>query len=470
MAVAHGASTTSQTANNQSNTSLSVAGLSTSSSDLNVIDIQVMSAGTGNPTIATPSGWSKLSEAIDSNSSYSATIATFYKFGAAASSVTVSWTTAGQAVAVASYYSGVDTTTPIPSYTLGAKTTTDTSYSVSVATSLAGWIRSGFGNRSGITFSGMADTARGSATLSGASSLAVQDSAGNVSSGTITRTATGSGNTSVGTWFAYLIAPSAGGGVTHTLTIKDNAGVGESGASTLTVVESINDRAGLSDSTTRVLTPGAVTPPTTDPDFTALVEIAFGDTPRSAAPTFTDVADYVRAATVPSMSRGRSNEFDPQAQPGRARVEFKNTDGRFTVGNDSSPYAPLRIRRPIRFRMAYGGNVYPLWSGFVDSWDNERDETTGVASVDASDRLARAGTMQLKGLVAAEILADSPSAYFPLGDDGSSLTAGDQSTVIGNPPLRIGGDEANDVSFGVGATPGPDSGTVVAFTVGGGET
>lgn len=468
MAIAHGASTTSATANNQSNTSLSVTGLSTSSSNLNVIDIVIETYGAGNPTVATPSGWTKLSEGFDSNATASCLIATFYKFGAAASSVTVSWTTAGQAVAVASYYSDVDTTAPIPSYTLADKTTTNASYSVSVTTSADGWIRSGFGNRSGHTFSAMADTSRGVVTNASAASLAVQDSAANVTAGTITRTATGSGSTATGIWFAYLLQPTAGGGgVARTLSITDSVGMAETGTSLLAVVETATDTLGLSDTTTRVRTPGAVTPPTTAADFSALVEIAFDDTPRSAAPTYTDVTEFVRVSSAPSMSRGRSNEFDPQAQSGRAQVEFVNSDGDFTVGNDSSPYAPLQIRRPIRFRMAYGGNVYPLWQGFVDSWGNGREETTGVAQVEASDRLARAASVRLKGLVSAEILADSPSAYYTLGDDGDTLTAGDTSTVLGNPPLTVAGDEANAVDFGVGAAPGPDGGTVVAFTPGG---
>jgi hypothetical protein len=33
--------------------------------------------------------------------------------------------------------------------------------------------------------------------------------------------------------------------------------------------------------------------------------------------------------------------------------------------------------------------------------------------------------------------------------------------------MSIGGNEDNDVAFGVGAAPGPDAATVVAFTVGG---
>jgi hypothetical protein len=472
VAVAHVGSATSQTANNQSNTSLSVTLGSTTIGHVNFIDIVAETATAVDATFATPSGWTKLGGAFDSGAP-ALTVAVFYRAFQSGdpSSVTVSWTNTGQAVAVCSGYSGVDTTTPAPSYTIEAKGTTNTSYTVSVTTALTGWIRSGFGNRSGHTWSALTDTQRGTVTLTSASSIVVQDSAADVASGTITKTATGSGSTGIGAEWAYLIKPSGGGGVTHTLTIRDSLGMTESQASSLSVIETIRETLGLSDRIVKVHTVGSAAPPsTTAADFTAVVEVAFDDTPRSSAPTYTDVTTYVRAASIPSMSRGRSNEFDPQAQAGRAQVEFKNTDNRFTVGNDSSPYAPLQIRRPIRFRMAYGGSVYPLWQGFIDSWGNGRDETTGVAEVEASDRLARAASVRLKGLVSAEILADSPSAYYTLGDDGESLTAGDQSTVLGNPPLTIGGDEANAVVFADGAAPGPDGGTVVSFTVEGGET
>jgi hypothetical protein len=470
MAIAHSSSTTSQTANTNVNTSLSVTGLSTSSANLNVVHLVGFAEGTDvNPTMTTPSGWTKLGETLEtgglSNTTWSAV---YWKFGNGATSQTFSWSNAGQMVAVASVYTGVDATTPIPDYNLEVKGTTNTSYTVSVTTTGAGWIVSGFGNRSGHTFSALADTSRGTATLTSASSIVVQDSAADVSSGSITRTATGSGSTANGAEWVFRLMPDAGGGgVAHTLTITDSVGLAETGESVLGVIETITDTVGLTDSTVRVHTPGSITTPTTAPDFTALIEIAFDDTPRSSAPVYTDVAEYVRASSIPSMSRGRSNEFDAQAQAGRASLEFVNTDDDLTVGNTSSPFDPLQIRRPFRVRLAYGGNVYPVWAGYVDSWENGRDETTGIVQMQASDRLARAASVRLKGLVSAEILADSPTAYYPLNDDGASLTAGDQSTVIGNPPMSIGGNEDNDVAFGVGAAPGPDAATVVAFTVGG---
>jgi len=198
-------------------------------------------------------------------------------------------------------------------------------------------------------------------------------------------------------------------------------------------------------------------------DFTFTVEVATGDTPKTASPSYTDLSTYVRAGAGVSVTRGRSNEFDAQAQPGRGSWEFRNTDARFTVGNSSSPYAPVQIRRPCRVRVTYSATTYPLWAGFIDSWGNAREETSGVARVEASDRLARAG-VKLPAALAAEILLDSPTAFYPLGDSFGSTTAGD-ATGAAVPVLSVSQvGSGGSLDFGSGEAPGPDDGTVVAFT------
>jgi hypothetical protein len=193
------------------------------------------------------------------------------------------------------------------------------------------------------------------------------------------------------------------------------------------------------------------------------LEVAWGDTPRTATPTYTDMTAWVRASAGVSFQRGRSNEQDPQAQPGRASWEFKNTDNRFTMGNASSPYAPLQIRRPVRISAVFNGSTYYLWQGFIDSWENASDETMGYVRVSASDRLARAGTAKLNSVVAGEILADSPVAYYPLWDSADSTTAGDVTGV--GPVLSTGQvGTGGTLDFGAGVSPGPDAATVAVFT------
>ena len=194
------------------------------------------------------------------------------------------------------------------------------------------------------------------------------------------------------------------------------------------------------------------------------VEVAWNDTPRSASPTYYDATDLVRASSGLSFQRGRSNEQDAQAQPGRAGFELFNDDGSLTIGDAGWTYDPIRLRRPCRVRATYGSATYPLWQGFVDSWENGTDNTLGTVRVSASDRLARTARVKLPGYVEGEILADSPSAYFPLGDSAESTTAGDLSTR-GVSPLTVTQVGTGGVAeLGVGTSPGPDGGTVAAFT------
>ena len=89
-------------------------------------------------------------------------------------------------------------------------------------------------------------------------------------------------------------------------------------------------------------------------DFVFRLELAAGSTPRTASPSWTDITAYALATTPWALSRGRSNEQDAQAQPGRGSASLLNTDGRFTMGNTGSPYAPLQLRRPCRYRVRYG--------------------------------------------------------------------------------------------------------------------
>lgn len=201
-------------------------------------------------------------------------------------------------------------------------------------------------------------------------------------------------------------------------------------------------------------------------DFTTTVQVHMSASPRiwlGPGAAWTDLSSFVRMAEPITCQRGRSNEFDAQAQPGTASWQFRNSDGRFTVGNSSSPYAPVQIRRQCRVRVAYGAFTYELWRGLVDSWGSGRDQTLGVARVKASDRLARSG-QALPAALIGEMLTDSPSVLYPLGDAEFSTTAGD---VSGNSAASLSVSQVGSggsVDFGAGEAPGPDVGTVAAFT------
>ena len=429
MAIAHVATSTSQTANTQTNTSLAVTLGSTTAGHLNVIEVAVKVDGTGvDPVIATPAGWTAItSEAVDSGTTSSIGVRAFYRFyvGGDGSTVTVSWTNAGNGVAISSGYSGVNTSNPITGFQVEPKGSTDASYSVTVTTSLAGWVRSGFANRSGHTFSALADTSRGSVLNTSATSMVAQDTAADVAASSYTKTATGSGTTTVGAEWAYGLNSAGGGGSAYSWTITDTTSLTESlVTSRLATVDTYTDSLGLTDTVSRVLTTGT-TPPRV-PDFTFVVELAPSATPATASPSYVDVTSYVRIGDSATLSRGRENEGSTDAQPGRATWTMDNTGGVFSPNDTGSPYAPFQLRRPFRWKVTVDGISYPLWQGFLDSVTAYRDGTSGRARLSCSDRVARAGAATLPRLADVEIATDYAFGqffYFPLRTLNTYLTS-----------------------------------------------
>lgn len=419
MAIAHVATVTSKTANNQTNTSLSVALGSTTIGDLNVIEIVGKVDGTGiNAGYSTPAGWTKLGEAFDSGTTSSATTAIFYRFFQSGDplSVTVSWTNAGQAAAISSGYSGVDTTTPIPVSQIEPKGTTDTTYSVSLTISSSGWIRSGFGNRSGDVPTGLADTTRGSTFNTSASTIIAQDTAADATAGTYTKSAAGTNSTSVGSEWAYLLKPASAGAIAYQWTVDEGLTLGEIiGTSSLATVDTYTDALGLTDTIARVLNSSPTSTPRTA-DFTFKLELAPTSTPATAFPTYTEVTDYVVLRDDVDLSRGRENEGSTDAQPGRGSWTMRNEGGTFTPGDSDSAFAPFQLRRPFRWSVTVDGISYSLWQGFLDGVTTFRDGLNARARMSCSDRVARLGGYLLTRLPDGEIALDDPVYAWPLRD------------------------------------------------------
>ncbi len=200
--------------------------------------------------------------------------------------------------------------------------------------------------------------------------------------------------------------------------------------------------------------------------FTYSFEMATTSTPRTAAPAYTDLSSFVMLADGMRFARGRGSEQEATAQPGRGSVTLKNTDNRFTMGNGSSPYAPLQLRRPCRFRVTYSGTTYDRWQGFVDTWANDRVELTGVARLGMSDRLARAAKVVFPNAIEAEILRDSPIVLFPL-QEGAQERDTWRSTYSASGvvyELRVNFPANATVTPGIAVDLGPDPTTQVAFT------
>ena len=114
------------------------------------------------------------------------------------------------------------------------------------------------------------------------------------------------------------------------------------------------------------------------------VEVAFDDGPYVASPTWTNVSDYVRAA---STRRGRTDDL--AVFTGTASLTLSNRDRRFDPFYTSGPYyGKLLPRRQIRIRATSGANTYPVFRGYIAGWpvsytDAGKDSTVTIECFDA---------------------------------------------------------------------------------------
>jgi hypothetical protein len=125
----------------------------------------------------------------------------------------------------------------------------------------------------------------------------------------------------------------------------------------------------------------------TEPDLR--LQIAFGDSPLTAAPTWTDTSDYIRQFNI---RRGRNNETTTPTA-GTLTITLDNNDARFTPWNTSSPYNPnILPMTPIRLTATWQATPYPLFTGFIESWPVTRpggnDTIAELTAVDGMKLLA----------------------------------------------------------------------------------
>lgn len=131
-----------------------------------------------------------------------------------------------------------------------------------------------------------------------------------------------------------------------------------------------------------------------------VVEIAFATNPGSPAPTWVDVSAYVRTA---STRRGRQHELD-RTDSGTATLTLLNSDGRFDPTNAAGPYYPnvLPMRR-IRISYSYSSILYPIFSGFIESWPQTwAGNNVGFVTITASDGLKVLGLKSIDNSYPAE--------------------------------------------------------------------
>lgn len=180
-----------------------------------------------------------------------------------------------------------------------------------------------------------------------------------------------------------------------------------------------------------------------------------------------DITDRVLQDPGYTFDRGREDEGSA-VSAGVLNLTLNNSDGRFTPGSTilGTP-SPVVVDQQIRVKETVAGTTYTRYTGYVKAWPVAWPavvSTYSTASITAADAQARAERRPLTSVLQEEVLADSPVAYYTLGEPAGAVSAADCS---GNqaPALTMTGTGA-DVVFGNATGPGTDGLTAAEFAAG----
>lgn len=168
------------------------------------------------------------------------------------------------------------------------------------------------------------------------------------------------------------------------------------------------------------------------------VEVAFTTNPGDV-PTWTPVTDAKEVLRAFRVNRGRQNELD-RFQAGRATITLANEDRRFDPTYTAGPYYPNVVpMRRIRILATYGGVTYAVFSGFVDSWEQQYlPPQEAVCIIQATDAFKVLGNAELlTSAYAEEVQSAAPSLWWRFGEPSDATMA--VEAVTGTRPLaRLG--------------------------------
>lgn len=184
--------------------------------------------------------------------------------------------------------------------------------------------------------------------------------------------------------------------------------------------------------------------------FPALVvEFSPGTGPFDT-PSWVDISDRVVRTSPVTIRTGRTDELTAHP-PGEASVTLRNNDRLFDPEHTSGTYyGQLLPRTPFRIRVTHESVTYDLFYGFVEGgWRQHYDPPDwSTCTVDLVDLLAVIDGYTLPSVFTAEVMADSPVAYWPLDESqGARMrdatgTHGDGSYVDGTTGLTTAEDTA----------------------------
>jgi len=169
----------------------------------------------------------------------------------------------------------------------------------------------------------------------------------------------------------------------------------------------------------------------TQPTLTVLLDDGTGTFPY-------DISAYVLAADGYTITRGRE-DWQGAVTAGELNLTLNNSDGAFTPG--LSPYGgsgfgvggfggACFVDQKIRLKETVNGVTYTRFTGYVKSWPVSWPATVATFAevrLTATDAQARAERRPLRSALDEAIFADSPTAYYTLGESEGSTAAGDTS-------------------------------------------
>ena len=167
--------------------------------------------------------------------------------------------------------------------------------------------------------------------------------------------------------------------------------------------------------------------------ITYAMEMAFGQTPFSPNPVWTDVSAYVRADAGITVSRGRNSTFT-DTSPGTMSFTLDNRGRIFDPDYSSSPYSGQLVPQVrCRLRVRKSSTNYPIFDGYVQGWPQSfaypREATVDITCVDLFSRLST--RLLPSTLLDLECVADGAAGHWPLDEDPGS-TSGIAFDASGN--------------------------------------
>lgn len=189
--------------------------------------------------------------------------------------------------------------------------------------------------------------------------------------------------------------------------------------------------------------------------------------PSSGGCPITIDADNKTGSTVTSSTTGAWQRISLQFVPASTTSRLYIANGAAATAGQKAWVDAVMVNEGSTAATFTLGAPAARFTGYVDEWPTTFAPTGQYASatVTATDRLKRLGQIaEFTNAPAQEILYDSPSAYYMLGEDSDSTTAGDVSgfgrTSLAVAQVGSGG----TLEFATGTGPGTDALSAPTFT------